>query len=249
VKNPPVYIFKAPRPAAMFRPVPRCFAHALDAWDAAGFLPIVQHVEGNGTLCDQGTDGVALVVWPPGGECPPLTFGPETHERVQVDPDCAVAWRKDSKPTPDDMDNGNPLDLRCEPLELADGNVWQIPQLRDPAGPLLPRDIVRDRITRQIAMPVKTEFAELWDDTAGWFDRYWLAATEGRATFSMHELVDFATRVIGLRYHFADATQTALRVLDSSNLQAIVRVAIGWQHVMDTLEAWPNNTKKKGPEQ
>jgi hypothetical protein len=228
----PFYDFKN-LPAKLFDPdKPQPFRHALPAWRSLGMSAIVDHVAGNGVLTSQ--NGIQrLVVWREGGDMPLATADMTT---VAIDDELSVSWSGPTPPGPTDLDNGNPLDLRCVGLILADGNVWQIPEIREPDySSRLPRDLVRDRKTGKLTAPIKREYEDMWQEAEFWFDRF-LAILEGTEfTFSRERALAFCTQLLGLRYRFCDATQSALRVIDTTNLQAIIGIAISWQSVMDRV--------------
>ena len=220
-------------PPGLFDPSkPEPFRHALPAWRKLGLAAVVDRVHGNGvvTPMDDGTQ--RLCVWPENQEFPAST-GDET--RIVIDDELTVSWHGDTPPGPEDLDNENPLRLSGVPLVLADGEVWQIPEIREPGGSLLPTDLVRDRKSGRILNPIKKEYAELWTEAEYWFDLKWKALTGEAKTFELGRALAFATQVISLRYRFCDATQSALRVIDSVNVQTVIEAAIGWPAVIEQI--------------
>lgn len=211
----------------------QCFRAALPAWKKLGLGPIVDRVDGNGVLhrLDDGTE--RLAVWPAGGEfVPPI--GEET--RIVIDDELTISWAGDKAPGPYDLDNGNPLRLRTVPMILADGEVWQVPEIREPSGSLLPTDLTQCRKTGKLLNPIKQEYRQLWDETEYWFELKWAALQGTAQTFSLERALTFATQILSLRYRFCPATQSALRIIDSVNVQSIIETAIGWQAVVDRLK-------------
>lgn len=209
------------------------FRAALPKWRTLGLGPIVDRVDGNGVLhrLDDGTE--RLAVWPERGEfVPPI--GDAT--RIVIDDELTVSWCGDKAPGPSDLDNGNPLRLRTVPMILADGEVWYVPEIRQPSGSLLPTDLTRCRKTGKLLNPIKTEYLQLWEETEYWFDLKWKALQGEAKTFSWDRALKFATEIIGLRYRFCDATQSALRIIDSVNVQSIIETAIGWPAVIERLK-------------
>lgn len=228
----PFYNFKNLPPKLFDADKPQPFRHALPVWRSLGMSAIVDDVAGNGVLTSQ--NGIQrLVVWREGGEMPLATADMTT---VIIDEELSVSWSGPTPPGPTDLDNGNPLDLRCVGLILADGNVWQIPEIREPShASRLPRDLVRDRKTGKLNAPIKREYEDLWHETEYWFGHF-LEIVEGTASgFSRERALAFCTQLLGLRYRFCDATQSALRVIDTTNLQQIISIAISWQSVMDRI--------------
>lgn len=208
------------------------FRAALPAWRKLGLGSIVDRVDGNGVLhrLDNGVE--RLCVWPPHGEYSP-PIGDEHCELI--DDELTISWFGDKPPGPDDLDNGNPLRLRTVPLVLADSEVWQIPEIREPSGSLLPTDLVRCRKTGRLLNPIKKEYLQLWEESEFWFDLKWKQLQGLATSFNLDRGLRFATQVIGLRYRFCDATQAALRILDSVNLQQVIEAAIGWQAVLEVV--------------
>lgn len=210
----------------------QCFRKGLPQWRALGFGPIVDRVDGNGVLHAEDNGTWRLAVWPEGGE---LELPGPDPTVIDIDDDLKVSW-SGSTPGPEDLDNGNPLRLRCQPVILADGEVWQVPQIREPDGTALPTDLTRCRKTGKLLTPIKKEYEQLWQECEYWFDLKWQAIQGHSSSFSLERALVFATQVIGLRYRFCDATQSALRVIDSVNVQTIIETAIGWQDVYQRLQ-------------
>lgn len=211
----------------------QCFRAALPAWKKLGLGPVVDRVTGNGVLHAEDDGSQRLCVWPEGGEfVPPI--GEAT--RIVIDDELTISWCGDKAPGPSDLDNGNPLRLRTVPMILADGEVWSIPEIRQPAGSLLPTDLTRCRKTGKLLNPIKTEYLQLWEESEYWFDLKWKALQGEAQTFSLERALKFATEIIGLRYRFCDATQSALRIIDSVNVQSIIETAIGWPAVIERLK-------------
>ncbi|RTL03735.1 hypothetical protein EKK58_12300 [Candidatus Dependentiae bacterium] len=226
----------------------QCFRAALPKWRKLGLAAIVDRVDGNGTLHTLDNGSLRLAVWPEGSEYVP----PGSDEQfIEIDDELAVSWSGDTPPGPDDLDNGNPLRLQTVPIVLADGEVWHVPEIREPAGSMLPRDLTRCRKTGQLLTPIKTEYRQLWEEAEYWFNLKW-AYLEGTAKkFSLERALKFATDVLALRYRFCDATQSALRVIDSVNVQAIIEIAIGWPAVFETVRRISrddDDAQKKSPD-
>lgn len=213
------------------------FRHALPQWHALGLRPVVDRVRGNGVLSDQGRHGQLLVVWPEWQEQPVPVPGVRDSGQTwhQIDDELSVGWEGETPPGPDDLDNGNPLALQTCGVILADGNVWQVPEIRDPGGTRLPTDLLRDRRTGALRRPLKREYEQLWQETEYWFDLRICNLTDGPQTYSLERALAFATQVLGLRYRFCDATQAALRVIDSTNVQTVIETAIGWPSVLQRI--------------
>lgn len=234
-------------PPGLFDPgQPEPFRYALPAWRKLGLGPVVDRVAGNGVIHQLDDGSQRLCVWPEDQEYSPPAG--EEH-RVEIDDELTIIWNGDAAPGPDELDNGNPLRLKTVSMILADGNAWQIPEIREPAGSLLPRDLVRDRRTGKLKNPLKREYEALWTETEYWFDLFWSHLNGETATFTMERGVAFVTQVIGLRYRFCDATQAALRIIDSTNLQALIGKAIGWPAVLERIrELQEEDDQKKSPD-
>lgn len=211
----------------------QCFRAALPAWRKLGLGPVVDRVMGNGVLHSEDDGSQRLCVWPEGREFEP-PIGDAT--RIVIDDELTISWCGDKAPGPSDLDNGNPLRLRTVPMILADGEVWYVPEIREPSGSLLPTDLSRCRKTGKLLHPIKTEYLQLWEEAEYWFNLKWQWFIGEANEFSLERALKFATEVIGLRYRFCDATQSALRIIDSVNVQAIIETAIGWPAVMERLK-------------
>tara|TARA_R110000868_G_scaffold148188_4_gene369917 strand:- start:2018 stop:2845 length:828 start_codon:yes stop_codon:yes gene_type:complete len=230
-------------PPGLFDPSkPEPFRHALPAWRKLGLAQIVDRVGGNATIVYLDTGVQVLCVWPDGEEYPGA-IGEDT--RVVIDDELTVSWSGDKPPGPEDLDNGNPLRLQCTPLTLADGNVWQIPMLRDITDSLLPTDVIRDRKTGTLLTPIKREYEALWAETEFFFDLKWNQLGSSRAAVADSRAVAFCTQVLGLRYRFCDATQAALRILDSTNVQTIIETVLSWPDVLKVVQILLNEETEK----
>lgn len=218
------------------------FRAALAEWRKLGLGPVVDRVDGNGVLhrLDDGTE--RLAVWPAHLEYSPPQ-GEET--RILIDDELSVSWHGDKSPGPLDLDNGNPLRLTTIPLILADGEVWQIPEIREPSGSRLPTDLTRDRKTGRLRNPIKKEYEHLWEECEYWFDLRFQVLTGDAQSFELERALAFATQLLGLVYRFCDATQTALRVIDSVNVMPLIEIAIGWPAVLERVRQLTIDTQEE----
>lgn len=225
------------------------FRAALPEWRKLGLGPVVDRVDGNGVLhrLDDGTD--RLAVWPAHLEYSPPK-GEET--RIVIDDELSVSWHGGKQPGPADLDNGNPLNLSSSPLILCDGEVWEIPEIREASRSRLPTDLTRDRRTGKLSNPIKKEYEQLWEEAEYWFDLRWQAMIGDAQTYDLERALAFATQILSLRYRFCDATQTALRLIDSVNVMPIIEIAVGWPAVVaraKQLVEDQDDTQKKSPGQ
>jgi hypothetical protein len=223
-------------PTGLFDPSkPEPFRHALPAWRKLGLAPIVDRVHGNGVIHQLDSGAQRLCVWPDDQEFP-SAVGHET--RIEIDDELVISWHgePDKPPGPEDLDNGNPLRLQCQPITLADGNVWHVPILRDLSDSFLPTDVIRDRRTGNLLTPIKREYEALWQETEFFFDLKMDQLDSARTAIADSRAVAFCTQVLGLRYRFCDATQTALRVLDSTNIQEIIEAVLSWSEVLRAIQ-------------
>ncbi len=156
-------------PLDVYRETSQAFRHALPEWQKLGLGPVVDRVDGNGVLHQLDNGWFRLAVWPDGQEFIPPGVDEEIHP---IDDDLYVSWCG-PQPGPSDLCNGNPLRLSTVPLILADGEVWQIPEIREPAGTRLPTDLIRDRRSGNLLTPVKREYQQLWEEAEYWFDLRW----------------------------------------------------------------------------
>lgn len=227
-----IFYHLANLPSGLVDTSTQCFRAALPAWRKLGVGPIVDRVDGNGVVHDLDNGRKRLCVWPEDQEYSP----PSGEEHLEeIDDELTISWFGDKPPGPQDLDNGNPLQLSTVPMILADGEVWQVPEIREPSGSRLPTDLSRCRKTGKLLNPIKKEYLQLWEEAEFWFDLKWKFLEGTATTFGLERALIFATQILGLRYRFCDATQTALRVIDSVNVQAIIETAIGWPAVMDLV--------------
>lgn len=227
----PIYLFQNLPPGMFNQESDEPFRAAFPKWKKLGFGPIVNQVLGNGVLVPA-DDGVRLVVWPDGQEYP---AGLKELESIKIDDELSVLWESGKPPLPEDLCNGNPLRLKCYPVRLGDGNFWDVPEIRDPDGHNLPTDLIRDRKTGELQTPLKREYQAIWDESEYWMNLFLEIIVGNSKTFSLDRALTFATQVMSLRYRFCDATQSAMRLLDSKNVQEIISVAIGWNAVLGRL--------------
>ena len=234
LKDAPRGLFDTNRPEAPF-------AHAADLWRQLGLWEVVRDLGGNATVLYLDDGRTRLQIWEPGEEYIPIQ---DEDLIVQpIDEELTIGW--DERPTPELLDNGNPLGLSSLELTLADSNVWQIPQIREPSGTKLPRDLVRDRKTGKLLMPLKVQYQAIWEETEYWFDLFWQSLEGSAKTFSYERALKFATEVLSLRYRFCDAVQSATRVIDSVNVEKIIFIATGFDQVLEILK---DKAQKKSPD-
>lgn len=207
------------------------FRHALLEWRKLGLGPIVDRVAGNGVLTPLDSGEHRLTVWRDGDDMP-IPAGPLTE--VVIDDELTICW-SGLQPGPTDLDNGNPLRLQCVPITLADGNVWQVPVLRDMTDHYIPTDVIRSRKTGELLTPIKLEYVALYEETEYFFELKWKQLDGWKATVPTSRAVAFCTQVLGLRYRFCDATNAALRILDSTNVQQIIEATLSWDVVMEIV--------------
>lgn len=240
----PFYHLRNLPPGLFDQSKPEPFRHALPTWRKLGLAAIVDRVSGNGVIHQLDNGSQRLCVWPEDQEFPG-NAGPEI--RVVIDDELSITWHSnDGKPPePEDLDNGNPLRLQCTTLTLADGNVWQIPILRDISDSLLPTDVIRDRKTGNLLTPIKREYEALWAETEFFFELKWNQLGTSRAAVADSRAVAFCTQVLGLRYRFCDATQAALRILDSTNVQQIIEAVLSWPDVLKVVQILLNEETEK----
>ena len=235
----PIYILPLSPPLSEIDiSAPEPFRANLADWRRLGLGSIVDRVRGNGTVIRQDDGRYRLIVWPEQEEFSPAV--PETL--IEIDESLTVGWPGAVAPGPEDIDNGNPLQLQTCGVVLADNNVWQVPEIRDPTGSKLPTDLVKDRRSRTLLTPIKREYLQLWEESNYWFGL--LLQSEG--SFSLERALDYATVILGLRYRFCDATQSALRVIDSTNVLEIVKASLSWHSVLAfAAELVAEDDKKK----
>jgi len=211
----------------------QCFRAGRAGWTQLGLWPVVDRVNGNGVLHPLDNGRMRLAVWPADHEFTPPTG---TEHLLEVDDELQVSWFGDTPPRPADLDNDNPLRLRTVPMILADGEVWEVPEIREPSGSLLPTDLTRDRKTGRLLNPIKREYLQLWEESEYWFGLKWAQISGEATSFVLERALVFATQILGLRYRFCDATQTALRIIDSVNVQEVIEAAIGWPATLERIK-------------
>ncbi len=236
----PFYNLESVPPGAFIPEHPEPFKVGLEWWKEQGLEAIVRGVTGNGTI-----SGSSLIVWPEGQEMP---LKDASQTLVGVDDELSVSWNGTTPPGPGDLDNGNPLALTTVPVMLADGNFWEIPELRNQFGTTLPRDLIRNRRTGKLETPVRRDYQELWKESERWFQFLFDVIEGTQRTIDLDSALSFATKILGLRYRFCDATQAALRVIDSNNVQEIIKAALGWEAVFDRLVEMASGEPQKKSE-
>lgn len=157
-----------------------------------------------------------------------------------------VGWPTASPPTPADLDNGNPAHVGGITVQLSDGNDWTMPELREPLmdGLPLPTDWHRPKLPTtlghaldgSLTRTVKRDYVTLWEESGLWFDR-WLQLLDGGGTFDAEEALSFALRCLQLRYRLPAVLADALQLIDNSQLQNLIDIAIGWPELLHALRS------------
>lgn len=216
-----------------------------------GFGPVLEQVQGNGTVFPVrhsgpgGSDGAILVTWPRGRSCDTVGYFPDLQTWNQVRSDIWVGWSADTPVLPDDLDNGNLWSVSGVPLRLADQQFWVIPQIRRAGSHTLPTELYRDQ-TGRLVTPIKERFLHLWNESQYFFDVLFDAVmADGSVTINLERTLKFACDVLALRYRWTEYTQDALKVIDHTNVTEIVKIAIGWDVVQQRLQELLNPDQKK----
>lgn len=230
---------------------PDPFHRVRDALTALGFGPVIDQVEGNGTLFPVmsngpgGSDGAILTSWPKGKEPDLIGYFPSRQTWTQVRPEVWVGMAADSAVTPEALDNGNPWRIPGIPMKLADGQFWTVPVIRRADSHFLPTELYHD-VSGKLVTPIKARFLTLWNESGYCFDKSWESLmSEGEITIDLKRSLQFACDVIALRYRWTLYTQSALRIIDENNVFDIVRTAIGWDVVTQKLREWRDPNQKK----
>lgn len=157
---------------------------------------------------------------------PPLRLGffPDfqTWHEKPAGCDAWVGIDKEYPPTPGDLQIGQLL--RGSDVQLGDGNLWRVPIVRTPFSrdqmgrSSLPRDFVYD--ADGIATGVRQASSDhLWELSGQVWDHS--TNREKFPTIDLQVLLEVCIEALALNYRFGKAEQQVLRLINSTNWEAI----------------------------
>lgn len=202
-----------------------------------------------------GSPGVMLSAGAEGYQPEPAMFLPERQAWKQVS---SAVWigtaadpvSGDRSPLPEQLERENCVVRSCENVVLADGNIWEVPVIRQVEAdseiiPVelhqanLPSVFYRD-VNKQWAMNVVPAYEDLWQQSRRLFE----ALVEGDAVTYV-DAMEFAAAVLGLRYRFNLLIHSRWpdRFLTTTNVISVIRAAVGW----NVIERHLDSKKKTQP--
>jgi hypothetical protein len=227
------------------------FHRVRDDLNLLGFGPVIDRVEGNGTLFPVmhngpgGHDGAILTSWHKGTEPDLIGYFPSRQLWTQVSDIVWVGTAPDGKVNPDDLENGNPWSIPGTPMRMADGQYWVVPMIRRAGSHFLPTELYWD-VSGKLVTPIKARFRSLYDESGYFFDTCFEALMgDGGLHLHLERALTFACDCLALRYRFTKHSQTALKVIDETNLRQVLHLAIGFDLVENKLKEWMNPDQKK----
>ena len=140
---------------------------------------------------------------------------------------------------------------RGYPIELADGDQWQIPIIRRPDGSsLLPTDMYVDD-AGELQQPLKRQYLTYWEESAevaDWFFSENGSGSFGGESFSAKKALSLAVRALSLNYRFGDREQAVLRILDSETYIAVLGFSVDVVRFRAIAEAQKKTEPPSGTE-
>ena len=201
------------------------------------------------TAGPSGAAGVLFSVGAPGIDPDPARFLPERQAWMQVS---SAVWigtetdplSGDPSPGPERLERETCIVTSAENVVLADGNIWEVPVIRQPADEagLLPVDSQRSNLPSvyyrnvdgQWIMDVVPRYQDLWRQSRVMLDA--LIAGQG---LLYSDMMTYAAAVLGLRYRFNLLIHSRWpdRYLTTDNVLNVVRASIGWHIITEHLDA------------
>lgn len=272
---PPYYFIQTDNPATVFNERDRNpFAKGAEFFARHGLACVVANPPGvqlvRAAEC-HGVAGVLLCVAGQDGELPPKPgYFPDEQDWKKVRNANAeaktgaiwIGWDKGQPPRPEDLLHGNPASVHGPEMELSEPVAeglerpkWIVAEIREPvAGDLpLPSEFHRPNLPETIGYDLdgnlskacKAEYANLWEESADWFD-LWVEFARGEAdSFELDDALKFAVKVLQLRYRMPQVLADALGLIDNQQVQSIIATAIGWE----TFETACSNAEDEADEQ
>lgn len=138
---------------------------------------------------------------------------------------------RDDPPGPADLARSEQIGGHT--VTLADGNDWLVPVARSfPAGTRLPRALVLGP-DGQLVMEALPRYAEISADA----ERVFAAFIEQDESLSYQDLWDIAARALAINYRLGPWELSALRLLDTNNVQDVLSALIDMPSILEAMEA------------
>lgn len=168
--------------------------------------------------------GVILTYQTPTDQIPRRSgYTPEEQKWTPVADGSQVWLGVDTAEPPTASDLRRKRQYTGYPIELGDGGRWLIPIIRRPDDSTeLPTDMVWDA-TGMLREPIKPAYEAYWQeagDILGWALNGWESVPRERA-------LSLCVRALSLNYRFGREEQNILRLIDGTNLAAVLYCTIG----------------------
>lgn len=165
-----------------------------------------------------------------GGQ-PPHRFGYHKEfqrwQKVRNQPELWIGIDKEHPSGPTDLARKQLLDGHL--VKLADGNKYQVPYVRSPAGrTALPEDMYQDA-EGQFVTELDSSYRETWEATAPVWDVCY-PEDEKAGSMPYEDILTHCLRFLGLNYRYGHGEQAVLRLVNKRNytweriFQAVVDV-------------------------
>lgn len=207
----------------------------------------------DGATGPSGTAGALISAWRPGCLAPPdMRYLPQLQVWQQLPGELAwIGWHVNTAPTPDGLRRKAPLVSGID-VRLGDGQLWQVPVIRYPAGPaaerirdgrlvaegtLLPQKLVMhsDGHLSQRILPSDQELWNQFEPVANWI---WRSDEEGQLTrlLPLSAQVLAAAAALSRNYRVCAVTGSALGLWDTETLVRLLAAAVGLDLQRDLIE-------------
>jgi len=211
------------------------------------------------TAGPSGAAGVLLSVGAEGIRPTPAAYHPERQAWKQVSSAVWIGMESDplsggDSPTPERLERETCVITNSENVILADGNIWEVPVIREPLDASGEPTLISNQRTslpsvfyRNVngdwTMEVVDQYADLW-----LISRIMLEKLLEGESIRYADLMTFAVQVLGLRYRFNLLVHSRWpeRFLTTENVTKVVRAAIGYsileRQFADKKKAQPAST-------
>jgi len=225
---PPLYFFAGLPVAKLFAPDGR-FDHAILAeYELDAILGDLER--SNCSTCDQdaapgpGGHSGGIVTYNPGGiTARHVGYYPDHIEwtKVRSQPELWLGIDREAPPTAEEL--ARPKQVSGHPVELADGQTYQIAVIRSPARTSeLPQTMTFDA-EGNYQGEIRREYLPLWERAGDVWDMFY---KKPKAAMLMSAILANATAFLGVNYRVSRYEQLALQLIDTSNWEDVLSAAV-----------------------
>jgi len=152
--------------------------------------------------------------------------------KVRNEPELWLGIDREYPPTPEEL--ARPKQVPGHPVELADGNTYQVPVIRSPARQTqLPRGMGYDG-NGDFTMSIRPEYEPLWDRAGECWDIFY---KDGSKSTPFAELLEHSLAFLGVNYRIGRYEQSVLQLVDTINWEPLLAAALDVPFMDDLFAA------------